>query len=367
MDAFKERYKYQKLVNTLEREIHLQYAPGQKFPAELDLCERFQMNRLTVHRAVTMLSDKGLLVQKGRSGTFVADFDHAGYDNRLVCACMALRAHMWDRLYLALSHRSGLAEKFLLAVDLSDHNVPEWQDSRIGAAAMVSRIKHCLTWHPRSLIVDFDIREVLPKLGNAQWHFRNLVILGDMMELPDLPHVAVVKPDTVAGWELLMRAGLNAGYKRLCWYTLPWLVKECQEVSERVCRGTSVEVRVFQDSPLVAATPPPESLGFEGMIDYVRQGVPAAILTYFDYAAHLILERLRKENVPVPEQVGLYGIGNTLWAIRDDLTSIAFDPDTWAAEVFRCLKKMEDSNEPLVVKIPPKLIERSSSLPSGKV
>ena len=365
MDPSKQGYKYQQLVAILERELHLQYAPGQKFPSELDLCARFNLNRLTIHRAVTMLAEKGLLVQKGRSGTFVADFDHAGYDNRLVCACMALRAHMWDRLYLALSYRSGLAEKFLLAVDLSDHDVPEWQDSRINATAMVGRLKHCLTWHPRSLVVDFDIREVLPELGNAQWHFRNLVALGDM-GLPDLPHVAQVKPDTAAGMELLVRAGLKAGYKRLCWYTLPWLVRTCQDVSEKVCRGASVEVRVFEDVPTGAATHTRQTPGLDALLDHVRQGKPAAVFTYFDYAAHLILERLRQEGTPVPRQVGLFGIGNTLWAIRDDLTSIAFDPDLWAAKVFRCLKKMEDSNEPIVVKIPPTLIERSSTLPAGK-
>ena len=365
MDPSKQGYKYQQLVSALERELHLQYAPGQKFPSELDLCARFNLNRLTIHRAVTMLAEKGLLIQKGRSGTYVADFDHAGYDNRLVCACMALRAHMWDRLYLALSYRSGLAEKFLLAVDLSDHSVPEWQDSRIGAAAVVGRLKHCLSWHPRSLVVDFDIREVHPRLGNAQWHFRNLVTLGDMA-LPDLPHVAQVKPDVAAGMELLVRAGLKAGYKRLCWFTLPWVVQACQEVCDKVCRGTPVEVRIFEDVPAAAANQTRQTPGLDALAAYVRQGEPAAVFTYFDYAAHIILERLRQQRTPVPEQVGLFGVGNTLWAIRDDLTSIAFDPDLWAAEVFRCLKKMEDSDDPIIVKIPPKLIERTSAPPIGQ-
>jgi len=68
MALSKGDYKYQRLVNILERDVHLDCRPGGRFPAELDLCERFKLNRLTVHRAITLLAKKCLLVQKGPIG-----------------------------------------------------------------------------------------------------------------------------------------------------------------------------------------------------------------------------------------------------------------------------------------------------------
>jgi len=162
MGLSKRDYKYQRLVNTLEREIHLNYAPGERFPPELNLCEQFKLNRRTVHRAITLLAKKGLLVQKGRGGIYVPDFDEVGFDNRLVCAAMGLRSHLWDRLFLSLSYHAGLNEKFLLAVDLAGHKSGEWESKRLSDSESFRRVKHCLSWHPRSLIADFDFQQCLP-------------------------------------------------------------------------------------------------------------------------------------------------------------------------------------------------------------
>jgi len=320
MEISKHDYKYQRLVNMLEREIHLNYAPGERFPPELELCEHF--------------------------GTYVADFDEAGFDNRLVCAGMALRSHMWDRLFLSLSYQAGLNEKFLLAVDLGDHKFGEWESKRLSDSESFRRVKRGLSWHPRSLIADFDIQKSLPKLGNERWHFRNLVLLRPEHEFPHLPHVARVVPDRAAAYSLMSEAALKAGYKRLCRFGPPLAAVLDQPTGDEL-----------KNSPFFS-----EHGGLEGLIKHVRNGEPAAVMCDYDYGAHLVLQRLKQEGIAVPEQAGLIGFGNTPWAFRDDLTTISFDNDLWAGEIFQCLQRMEESDEPIESLIPPQLVERSSTI-----
>jgi len=344
MEPSKHSYKYQRLVNTLEREIHLNYGPGDRFPPELELCARFNLNRLTVHRAITLLAKKGLLVQKGRSGTYVADFDEAGYDNRLVCTAMGMRSHLWDKLFISLSYCAGLAEKFLLTVDLADHRKGEWASVRLSENEVIRRLKRCLSWHPRSLIIDFDISYHLPRLGNDLWHFRNLVLVQEG-NLPAAPHTARVVPDRTAAFSMIKTDALKAGYKRICRFAPP-------------PAGTPADYAgtILSEYPLFS-----EYGGLDALVEYVRGGEPAAVITYYDYGAHLVLQRLKLEEIHVPEQVGVYGYGNTPWTMRDDLTTIAFDTDLWAREVFKCLQEMEETDKKIEKFIPPHLIHGSTT------
>ncbi|MFQ6786552.1 MAG: GntR family transcriptional regulator, partial [Streptococcus salivarius] len=45
---------------------------GQRLPSERDLCETFDVSRMTVRQAITLLVDEGILERKPGSGTFVA-------------------------------------------------------------------------------------------------------------------------------------------------------------------------------------------------------------------------------------------------------------------------------------------------------
>ena len=46
-------------------------APGDKLPAERELCEHYQVSRITVRRALQMLADQGLIERQPGRGTFV--------------------------------------------------------------------------------------------------------------------------------------------------------------------------------------------------------------------------------------------------------------------------------------------------------
>ena len=64
--------KYQQVFDKLSHEILSgKYAPGQKFPSEAALVQRFGTSRITVGRAVRELSLRGLVERVAGSGTYV--------------------------------------------------------------------------------------------------------------------------------------------------------------------------------------------------------------------------------------------------------------------------------------------------------
>ena len=74
---------YVKIRERLEQDIASgHYAPGQKFPSEAALVQRFGASRITVGHAVRDLQERGLLNRIAGSGTYVSqtlpeDFLHA--------------------------------------------------------------------------------------------------------------------------------------------------------------------------------------------------------------------------------------------------------------------------------------------------
>ena len=101
------------------------------------------------------------------------------------------------------------------------------------------------------------------------------------------------------------------------------------------------------------------------LVAFARQeGPPLAVLTSFDYGAHVALERLREAGLAVPQQVGVFGQNNTPWAEQDDLTSVDFNPQMWARDIFQCMEEMERTDEPVVKKVPPTLVQRGSTMPT---
>lgn len=63
---------YKQLENLFTRKILTrEWLPGTRIPSERQLSERYQVNRLTVAKAINILAKQGLLTKKGGSGTFV--------------------------------------------------------------------------------------------------------------------------------------------------------------------------------------------------------------------------------------------------------------------------------------------------------
>jgi GntR family transcriptional regulator len=66
--------KYQQVFAAIADAIHRgQYRPGDRIPAESELCANLPVSLGTVQRALAKLAEAGLVVRNRRTGTFVAD------------------------------------------------------------------------------------------------------------------------------------------------------------------------------------------------------------------------------------------------------------------------------------------------------
>lgn len=136
------------------------YRPGSQLPTEAELCELFQVSRITTRKAVDMLVDEGLVTRQAGRGTFVVD-DLA---DAPVTGDMEQLLRKVRRLgqYTGIS-RPEIAELPADAETRKDLDLP--------AGAMVQRASHVrlldgkpigyvVTWLPSELKVRFALNEL---------------------------------------------------------------------------------------------------------------------------------------------------------------------------------------------------------------
>ena len=77
--------KYQSVIDWISDNIdNGNLRPGSKIPSENELCEKFDLSRQTVRKAIALLADEGLLDSRRGSGTYVADQRAVEGDKRVI-------------------------------------------------------------------------------------------------------------------------------------------------------------------------------------------------------------------------------------------------------------------------------------------
>ena len=65
---------YKQLISIIKNDIHNGvYKAGDKIPSETELCQRYQVSRITVRSAINELVEEELLFKTQGKGTFVAE------------------------------------------------------------------------------------------------------------------------------------------------------------------------------------------------------------------------------------------------------------------------------------------------------
>lgn len=68
--------KYTYIANELRKQILSgEYVPNQQLPLEKELCERFEVSKMTVKKALDILVSEGLIIKRRGYGTFVKDLN----------------------------------------------------------------------------------------------------------------------------------------------------------------------------------------------------------------------------------------------------------------------------------------------------
>jgi len=90
--------KYQTVADSMRQEIESgQYSERQLLPTEQVLCQRFQISRQTVRRALSLLEDEGLITRRQGSGSRLRE--HKEPEAILNCAIAVVTTYIGDYIF----------------------------------------------------------------------------------------------------------------------------------------------------------------------------------------------------------------------------------------------------------------------------
>ena len=157
INRYADRPIYRQLSDLLETRLVEAARPGDRLPSEAELSQRFDVNRLTVRRALNELSQRGLIETVHGKGSFVAS-PVVRYD------VSAGRDASFTRSMRELGHRVGIR---LLTTEVA--KAPEPQDElRTNGKVLVCRTVRLVDDQPWSLSVTSIGAERFPGL-TKQW------------------------------------------------------------------------------------------------------------------------------------------------------------------------------------------------------
>lgn len=111
--------KYTYISNELRKQILSgEYMPNQQLPLEKELCERFEVSKMTVKRALDILVSEGLIIKRRGYGTFVKDLNQVEIQRLM----MARQFMGTSALYEKGSVRSKVLN---FSVDIASEEVSE--------------------------------------------------------------------------------------------------------------------------------------------------------------------------------------------------------------------------------------------------
>lgn len=157
INRYAERPVYRQLSDLLEARLIEGARPGDRLPSEAELSQRFDVNRLTVRRALNELSQRGLIETVHGKGSFVAS-PIVRYD------ISAGRDASFTRSMRDLGHQVGIR---LLGNDVV--TTPEVQEVlRTRGPVLVSHTVRLVDGQPWSISVTSIDAERFPDLA-TQW------------------------------------------------------------------------------------------------------------------------------------------------------------------------------------------------------
>jgi GntR family transcriptional regulator len=161
IDHSMHRPRYIKVYSSIRDWIYQgTYRPGSQLPTESDLCELFQVSRITTRKAVDMLVDEGLVIRQAGRGTFVVD--------DLADAPVTGDMEQLLRKVRRLGQYTGIARPEIAELPA---DAETRKDLDLPAGALVQRASHVrlldgqpigyvVTWLPSELQVRFALNEL---------------------------------------------------------------------------------------------------------------------------------------------------------------------------------------------------------------
>ena len=352
--------KYQAVASALRQEIDSGlYASTRQLPTEYLLCQRFQISRQTVRRALAMLEEEGLITRRQGSGSHLRE--RAEPEALLNCTVAVMTTYISD--YIFPDVLQGL-ESVLTA----NSSAPLLFATQNQISTERKILQTLLTMKDLSGVLVEGAKTALPNPNLdlyqklVQRGVRLVFLHGVYPELADTPSVLA---DDSGGGRMLVEYLYKKGHRNIAG------VFKGDDMQGRLRYAGYAEALRSLDLPLedkqifwynTEARPPFRS---EHFVDSVLDNIPGctAIVCYNDEVAIQVVTQLKKRGVRVPEEMAVVSFDNSQYSelapVR--ITSLSHGSQNLgelAAELMLRLLRGERC-KPVVV--PWQLIEKESS------
>jgi DNA-binding LacI/PurR family transcriptional regulator len=343
------------LLSILTRDIaENRYSPGQRFPSERALAEKFGISRPSVREAVAQMIVQGVLVRTNGRGTFVAERN----ERTVLRPDLARQLGFWisERVFhFAQAGYNQILSGFteicrMSGCRLQFHPVPEGTAVELPNSAGPGRLDGSIVVGG----VNRDLVDRLNQLGTP-------LILVDLLNSTNGVSVSI---DYARGTKLAIDYLYELGHREIGFIGFPNSAKyvaywRCLQANHLEYCPQHVEF--FDWSDLL----PGMLSGYRAMQTLIaRSSRPTAVLITNDYAALGAMEALAIAGVSVPDEMSIIGyddLGQTtipLTTVRSDLIEVG----RIAGRTL--LKWIEDDSRPeKETAVPVELIVRASTAP----
>jgi len=346
---------------------------GDRLISEKSFAQLFEVNHLTVRKALSMLVEEGYVEKRPRSGAYVKQLpaqkaNYAKGTNNLVAVLMDPKGHFFSNLYSSLCKQ--LEANGFIPINFSASTIAETNDAS-------KAMDHIKSVNCRRLIAVQEAALFSPEVSsqlNLQIdqspYWESVTWVHGDSELPQqIFYSDCLLNDSTANLSMAISHLVEQGHQRIALMTNEWdqhvpfynykTVHIKDYCSLMTAFGISDWINVletpFNESSIISAV--------EGALS--QPNPPTAFVTSIDYRAVCTLKAIQRLGLRVPEDVALVGNINTHWAYEFDLTSVDHNYPLIAELAISSLTETKVTKRAKrIIHIPPKLVIRGSSSPT---
>lgn len=303
--------KYQSIADSLRQEIESgQYSNRQLLPTEQLLCQRFQISRQTVRRALSLLEDEGLITRRQGSGSRLRQ--HEKPEALLNCAIAVVTTYISDYIFPGILRgmETVLSANSSAPLLFATQNQVSVERKILQTLLTMKDLDGVLVEGTKTALPNpnLDLYQKLIDRG-----VRLVFINGIYPELSDTPSVLA---DNYGGGRMLVEHLHRKGHQNIA-----GIFKNDDMQGTLRYAGYAEALRdlglPFEDERIRwYNTEQRKDFLSETFVDSVLEGFQgcSAIVCYNDEVAIRVVSRLQKRGIRVPEEMAVVSFDNSQYS-----------------------------------------------------
>lgn len=308
------------------------YTPGQFLPPERELAEFYEVNRLTLRKALTVLQERGLLERRRGRGTSIA-LNVAKAGNGASSGTISWlgqhESHTYTDLFFALNRAASL--RGLPLNVLSESELDAWQSVSVNG-----RPNHLICTNARLATASALARDA-----------GGILLCIDIVPQMTCQADVTIWGDRCGAMALAVRALVHQGHRRIAYVgrASDGEVGQPGNPGARLYGAYREELRMHGlswsrliDGSAGDGTEP--SMDAAIAAQFAEPGSrPTGCVCDMDWRTLSVMRAAATVPLTIPRELSVIGLGNTPWAeaIRPALTSVSFPVEAMAQLAIDCI------------------------------